>query len=489
MKCFLLVFTLLIPLLTLFGVEKSMLIMTTEKIVSASKQLPDFVKEKEKRGFKIRLVTEKAFGGAGKVGQEKALVMRKWLRKNHEGFSFLLLIGESDAHKGDLPMMEMWPLHMYPDDGQPPYPANDPVQTDSFYADLTGNWDLNGNGKYGETEIDSGDGGIDFKAELIVGRIPVYGDRIDELDKILANTIDFMNRRENEIAYRNKFLFPAGFYFFRGQLGNNDDWDSAGLGEWFIQNFLKDNKDFSYTTMYEQEGIQKSKYHSDLPLTRKNMIEEWSKGYGVIFWGGHTFPEGISRSFWREDSNGDNKAERSEMKMEWLFRSTDAASLDGSKPAFLIAPNCLAGVVKDRGNVTHELLKNGIVGAMAATEASTPSDMVSKWDCYDCEWEKNSYGSDTAGVFTSKAIVEGGYPAEGLFYSKAEFGKSHIDGLTYANKMMFNWYGDPSLRRIDTARDIIMDEPEENPDADSVDEKSEEEDSKKSSSGCSLAVL
>ena len=36
--------------------------------------------------------------------------------------------------------------------------ANDP--TDYFYADLSGNWDLNGNGIYGEY-ADIGTGGID----------------------------------------------------------------------------------------------------------------------------------------------------------------------------------------------------------------------------------------------------------------------------------------------------------------------------------------
>jgi len=494
MKKFLTLF-LLLQFVLLQAEDKSMIIVTTNRVENSSKMLSVFIEEKEKRGFRINMVTEDDFGGENETGLEKAKLIRKWLTENHQGYTFLLLIGNPDSSKGDIPMLETWPLHMFPETSSGPYPENVPVETDMFYGDLNGTWDLNGNGRFGETEFDSGEGGIDFKYELVTGRIPIY-DNIEELDTTLEKTINYMNQRD--IEYRKKVLFPAGFFFFRGELGNNDDWESAGLGEWAINNFLKNHSKFSYTTMYEEEGYQTTMFQSDMPLNRENMISEWNNGYGAVFVGGHGQPTYMIRTVWNEDSNGDDSASMSETSTPYLFKSTDSVKLNGDKPAFLISPLCNMGVVKKSGGFVHTLLMNGAVGMMGATEASTPSSM--EWSCYECEWTKNSYGSDTAGIITLKALLDGGYPAMGLALSKSEYGNGKADGLIFANKMMFNWYGDPSLTIEDSAADI---EPSDESDEEiSVDQDSEFQDeevdeyrddsaapSKKSSSSCSLLLF
>lgn len=475
-----------------------MIIITTDGITENSGKFDDFILEKEKRGFEIRVATEKDFGGKDVTGLEKAVIIRNWLKENHKGFSYLLLIGNSNEADGDIPMMKTWPLHMFPETTEGPYPTNEPVDTDMFYADLTGNWDLNENGKYGETELDSGDGGIDFNPELIVGRIHVPNDGFSELDSILENTISYMNRTVEETEYGKNILFPAGFYFFRGLVGD-EDWDSAGLGEWFIENYLKENEDFSYFTMYEEEGFQTSAFKSDMPLNRENLIAKWNEGTGAVFWGGHTFSGYIMRSVWKEDTNGDDLASMSELDMPHLFNASDASLLSADRPAFLISPNCNAGIVKTAGSMAQALLKNGSIGIMAATEAATPSMM--NWECIDCQWHENSYGSDTAGIFALKALIEGRPPAVGLFESKRDFGNSGFSsssskGLAYANKMMFNWYGDPSLKINDSAEDIT-ETPDEETDADRdteindeiPDEEAEDDDFSKNSDGCTVLLF
>ena len=45
------------------------------------------------------------------------------------------------------------------------------IPTDYYYADLTGNWDYDGDGFYGERGQDT----VDFTPEVIVGRIPTDG--------------------------------------------------------------------------------------------------------------------------------------------------------------------------------------------------------------------------------------------------------------------------------------------------------------------------
>ena len=483
--------------------EKSMIIVTTESIRENSQKLDDYILEKKKRGFSIRVATEKDFGGNDITGPEKAILIRNWLKENHEGFQYLLLIGDSDEADGDIPMMKTWPLHMFPETTEGPYPTNDPVDTDMFYADLTGNWDLNGNGLYGETVPDSDTGGIDFDAELVVGRIHVPENEIEVLDAILENTISYINRTVENTIYGKTILFPAGFYFFRG-LVSDEDWDSAGLGEWFIENYLKNNSDFNYFTMYEEEGYQTSDFHSDLPLNRENLIAKWKEGVGAVFWGGHTFSGYIMRTVWDEDTDENDLAVMNEVSMPHLFNATDALSLSADKPAFLISPNCNAGIVKNAGSMAQALLQNGSIGIMGATESATPSKM--NWECTDCTWHENSYGSDTAGIFALKALIENRPPAVGFFESKRDFGNEGFSdssgkGLVYANKMMFNWYGDPSLTIRDSIEDATEIPDEENDtdlendvdqdsetanDIDVSDNETDDTDSSKKSDGCSV---
>lgn len=481
---------------------KSMIIVTTDSIVANSEKLDAFITAKKRRGFEILVATEKDFGGKDLKGIEKAKLIREWLKKNHKNYSYVLLIGNSNESSGNIPMLKTWPLHMFPETTEGPYPTNDPVDTDMFYADLTGNWDLNGNGKYGETEHDSGSGGIDFDPEIIVGRIHVPDDGIGVLDTILKNTISYMDQTPQDTGYRTSLLFPAGFYFFRGMVGDND-WDSAELGEWFIENHLKGNKNFSYSTMYEEEGHQTSTFHSDLPLNKENLITKWKEGVGAVFWGGHTFPGYIMRSVWSEDKDGDDLASMNELSMPHLFDATDTSKLSQDKPAFLISPNCNAGIVKTSNSMAQKLLQNGSIGIMAATEASTPSMM--EWGCTDCPWHKDSYGSDTAGIVVMKTLIESRPPAVGLYESKRDYGNNEYSsssskGLAFANKLMFNWYGDPSLTIANTAEDATVEVPDEENDCDTADDKditddvstdteTSDNDTKKSSDGCSALIF
>lgn len=59
--------------------------------------------------------------------------------------------------------------------------------TDYFYADLTGNWDSDGDGYYGEHADDAG---VDFYPEVFVGRIPVYDEDYTTLDNILESVMN-----------------------------------------------------------------------------------------------------------------------------------------------------------------------------------------------------------------------------------------------------------------------------------------------------------
>src|SRR4030042_2704663 len=116
-------------------------------------------------------------------------------------------------------MKMCWPdrLDSYPD-----------TPTDHFFSDLTGNWDLDGDGYYGECADDMDPGGVDIAPEVIVGRIPVYSADYASLDNILQKTIDYEN--EPDIAWRRNALLPMSF--------SDVSTDGAYLSEQMKTNYL-----------------------------------------------------------------------------------------------------------------------------------------------------------------------------------------------------------------------------------------------------------
>lgn len=122
-------------------------IVTTNAIRDNSTKLADFVTHKTAFGHAVQIATEDDYGTLG-----SAEAIRQWLITNYAplGIHYLLLIGDPDPDNpddpsdsvGDVPMMMGWPHRFYRIYRESP--------TDYFFADLTGNWDLDGDGIYGE---------------------------------------------------------------------------------------------------------------------------------------------------------------------------------------------------------------------------------------------------------------------------------------------------------------------------------------------------
>jgi len=124
-------------------------IITTNAIEANSAKLASFVSHKESQGHSVLVITEDEFGGlAGQAPNHKAEKIRKWLIDNYAamGIEYVLLIGDPhpyESTEGDIPMKMCWPRHGVGD-------GYEESPTDYFYADLTGNWDHDGDGYYGE---------------------------------------------------------------------------------------------------------------------------------------------------------------------------------------------------------------------------------------------------------------------------------------------------------------------------------------------------
>lgn len=129
-------------------------IVTTNAIAKGSnKMLAAFESFKKSQGRTVHIVTEDEYGSGTGGTAEK---IRQWLKDNYVslGIKWVLLIGNPDPDDpdsptdagGDVPMKMCWPRrHEYCK-----YYGGEKAPTDHFFADLTGDWDLDKDGYYGE---------------------------------------------------------------------------------------------------------------------------------------------------------------------------------------------------------------------------------------------------------------------------------------------------------------------------------------------------
>jgi len=136
-------------------------IVTTRAIRDASTRLDEFVWHKESLGFSVRVITEDDYESlVGPYPDGRAERIRKWLQTHYQemGIRYVLLIGNPEPDDpmytqdivGDIPMKQVW--HRLAGERSGAAVNNGFFWgdvTDWYYADLTGNWDVNGDGFYG----------------------------------------------------------------------------------------------------------------------------------------------------------------------------------------------------------------------------------------------------------------------------------------------------------------------------------------------------
>ena len=214
-------------------------IITTAAIQAASTQLAGFVAHKESKGFDVQVVTEADFGGG--VGDAAAENIRTWLQGRYisDNIEYVLLVGNPHPASGDVPMKMLYPRNNEGDE----YKES---PSDYYYADLTGNWDLDGDGYYGEWGHDFGAGGVDRNWEVLVGRIPVY-------DDATTNGVPLYDSGPPRRGLYNGSSGFVGFTSGNLQPGLEQRWSAQPFqvpgGSWHISRidvdyFIPDGRDF-----------------------------------------------------------------------------------------------------------------------------------------------------------------------------------------------------------------------------------------------------
>lgn len=367
-------------------------IITTSAIANASTKLNDFIAHKTNMGFAVTLVTESQWGGG--TGNTAAENLRNWLKANYlNQFRYVLLIGNPDPSTGDVPMKMTWPRHGETD-------GYETAPTDYYYADLTGNWDLNGNGYYGEN-TDFGVGGIDRVPEVLVGRIPYY-DVIADLDKILQKIISYESATTIG-GWAQKILLPMKPL--------DDSTPMYHLGE-AIKNNTAIPAGFSYCRIYESTyGLNPAPEIT--PCNDSNVLAEWQKHYGYVFWNTHgneTFASGI-------------------------LSSSNCPNLDDAYPSVVFQGSCLNGKPENSSNLGYSLLRNGAINTISASRVS-----------WYYPGQTNFVNSDSdpgmAYTYALKAAKERQRAGDALFNMKTGCGSVSI----WMNHVVFNLYGDPTTK-------------------------------------------
>ena len=410
-------------------------IITSNAIVSGSDKLADFVQFKESIGHRVMVVTEDQFIDLqGPPPHGRAEKIRQWLINNYEslGIKYVLLIGDPDPSSGDVPMKKC-----YPRSHESSYRD---TLTDYYYADLTGNWDIDGDELFGEYPDDNKPGGVDYAAEVWVGRIPVYNSDYQALDSILQKIIDYQSET-GELSWRKQALLPAAILNFEDEPPSYlTRTDGAELAERLIENVLN-GRGFLHTRLYEKQGLDNSTYPVDEPLNRTNVKDAWASGYGFVCAVGHGSATGIYRKYWRSDENSNNLPDSGETSLTTFFTSQDSSVLDDTHPSVVYLCSCNNGYPENTSNLGYSLLKHGAIATLSASRVS--------W--YTAGWKEpnpNYPDNFSLGYYYLEKVAQNMPCGKALALTKEEM--VYNTATIWLNLQGFNLYGDPETSLFTT---------------------------------------
>ena len=432
------------------GSRGTLLVVTTRAIAASSARLAPFLDAKRARGFDAVLITEDQYGADDLQGAPRAAAIRAWLRAQPLAApAYALLIGDAHPLYGDVPMFVVWPRYAYSPTSCLGTFALDcrSFESDMPYADLSGDWDLSGDGQLGQHGLDDGPGGLDFEAELLVGRIPVYFGETAPLDVILDHAMAYEAEPPAERPWRRRMLLPAAFFYFQGQPMQSfvmpENVDGAETPAWFLANVLPQHPDVAVTRMVEREGVVTSSVPAELPLTEAGVIAAWSEGYGMVWWFGHGLERGVYRTVWKADPNGDAEAQPDEIVSPYLITSEGAATITPGHPAFVVGVSCEIGSAETPANLSYALLASGAAIGVVGSTSITPMDTTDYADPGSA-LDTQGYGGTNMGVRFFAALLDGAVGSRAFYDTKVELGQSG-DVESYAGRMMLTWFGDPTL--------------------------------------------
>jgi hypothetical protein len=356
-------------------------VITTSAIQNASNRLNAFVTHKQSQGFNVQVLTESTWGGG--TGDAAANNIRAWLAGNYvsEDILYVLLLGNPHPGTGDVPMKMCISDH----------------PTDYFYAELTADWDKDGDGIYGERGNDANQGDeVEKYFEVYTGRIPYYGN-IADTDAILQKIIDY--ETETDVDWRRNVLLPM--------VPLDSSTPSYQLGEQIKNNLLEPEAiasdriyDKTYGVIPPPEYLRSEAYPATV----------WSRSeYGLNVWMTHGWSEGASG----------------------IISSGDAPNLDDSHPAATYQGSCSNSRPESTNNLGYALLKNGAIATVGGTRSA--------WYYVGQTNFTNTSSIGGLGYQYAKRLVERQSCGQAIYNTKEAM------SLWLKNYYVMMLYGDPSV--------------------------------------------
>lgn len=389
-----------------------LLIVTTNAIRSGSSKLDDFIASKRERGLTVKVITEDQYNSMS--GSQRADKIRNWLKSNYltYGIQYVLLIGDptpGGTGSAAVPMKTCLPKI-----------GESSTPTDMYYSDLSGDWDGDNDGTYGEWNDYYTHSDPDLYPEINLGRIPVYSYNYTHLDAILQKIMDYQNTTAS-IAWRKATLLPMSF--------SVSGYDGAPLAEQLWADYLNSHGYTRYR-MYQQGNGPcgpDSSYTSDQELRGNQVRDRWQyNDYGIVCWWGHGSATSALVGYgycW--DGT--------------LFNSTQCADLDNNHPAVVFQNSCTNGYPENSANLGYSLLLNGAIGTYSASRVSWFNTTVG-YGAFD----GSSTNSGIAYEVTRRVAME--YPlGSALYWGKLAVIADISFNTRLMNQFGFNLYGDPTV--------------------------------------------
>lgn len=375
-------------------------IITTNAIVNGSTQFSNLVALKQQKGFNVITVTENVWGGG--TGDVAANNIRTWLKNNYasQNIHYVLLIGNPNPTTGDVPMKMCWPRSTLPSDREAP--------SDFFYAELSGNWDINNDGLSGEYADFIIPGGPDQYAEVAVGRIPTYNSDITKLDKIIQKIIHYEN--QTNIEWRRFVLLPME------PLGSG--FPGCEVGERIKTNSLEPKMLKSFR-LYDHFSVSAQKILNEVvelnppaespECSEPRVLNVWKNNkFGLVAWSTH--------------GNSDYAA--------GVLSSSSTEYLDDQHPSIVCQASCLNAYPESSTNLAYSLLANGAIATIAATRVSWGFPVEDPTSC-----------SGIISAFVQNVVRDSMEVAPALNLLKSN---SQVYGSdNWMNWLIFNVYGCP----------------------------------------------
>ncbi|MCE5224212.1 C25 family cysteine peptidase [bacterium] len=390
----------------------------------------EFVTFKENQGFIVQVTSVDSITRSSS-GSDDAEKIRNYLKnmQSKQGLKYVLLVGDPyDAKNQDeqstggaIPMRYTFPLKGEKEFTDTIEDDLFRIPTDLYYADLTGDWDSDRDGFFGEFGEDK----ANLVPEIYIGRIP-FDDKTSVqmiLGKSMAYEIRTQKTKESALLMATNNSMSETYS------------DSATLMEVMWKDFLQKNN-VSRTTFYEKEGVHPSSFETDYSLNKANVLQQLKKqtvGFSVIVSNGG-FMDDLMRRIWKRDSNYNDEPDEEEGEWISILDTDDASELspDNTSVFFLTGymPNAIDWEEGDC--IGKELL---LTKAAAVLGESRLGYFTIDWE------EKYDGGMHSIVYYFCNALTSGKSIGESLYKSFA-YTTEHDWYNAFSHGSL---YGDPSL--------------------------------------------